>query len=986
MKKMHLCIAVALLCAATAVVAQGFSPQPPQLSIVPDAGVNQVWLEVTLPDGTLGRHLVRETSATVVPGASGFDPSGAAAFANWSEAGERFTVWSRDAGASWSDARPIAMDLRLHAGSPRPGEAMPAAAPGLALPQGGQVFLVQFKTQSLPEWRSALTGLGAEVLGFFPHNAHMVRMAPALGAQVAALDFVERVEPYHGSYRLEPELQQWLGGASGPEEIRVNAVVFEWGADAKNRLAAAATAAGARVAELWPNGQRFELWVNRDQLRTLSTHDDAMWFDRWTPRETDMDLVRQDSGADWLEANTGPPGWCGQGVRGEVMDNGIQSSHQDFDGPPPVLLHNAADQQSHGTNTYGIVFGNGARDGDGDATATGHMPCAEQGIFADYGPVVDRFAHTQELKNAPYFASLQTNSWGNARTTAYNSISQEMDDIIFRLDIAILQSQSNAGNQQSRPQAWAKNIIAVGGIRHFNTLSEADDAWNSGASIGPAADGRIKPDLNYWYDNIRTTTTGNGYTSTFGGTSAATPEAAGVVGLMVQMWSENVWNTNPTGGTVFERQPHAATIKALAINNAKQYTFTGTSSDLTRTHQGWGRPNVQIAQERAADSFIVDEEDALTIGQSKSYTVNVTAGEPELKVTMIYKDPPGTTSSTLHRINNVDLKVLSPGGAEVYHGNVGLDAGNYSIAGGGPNNVDTVENVFVQNPAGGAWTVEVTAAEVNLDGNLDTPGDDVVYALVVTGGSSNPAVCGDGVRAGNEQCDGADLGGNDCASAGGCTGGTLGCNVDCTFNFDACTGCPSCDDDGVCEPFEDCNNCPNDCRTGSGAVCGNGVCEIGDGEDCLSCPSDCNGRTGGKPRNRYCCGLDVDCTDSRCVAGGNDCATSTPASCCGDGSCTGDEDGLNCEIDCGPPGTCGDGTCNSDENCSNCLIDCPPDANEFGKCTDGVDNDCDGVTDCDDGDCPPALEPACACAPRNSPCSANVECCSNKCKGNGTCG
>ena len=35
------------------------------------------------------------------------------------------------------------------------------------------------------------------------------------------------------------------------------------------------------------------------------------------------------------------------------------------------------------------------------------------------------------------------------------------------------------------------------------------------------------------------------------------------------------------GSTVFERQPHASTIKALLVNNAKQYTFTGTTSDLS---------------------------------------------------------------------------------------------------------------------------------------------------------------------------------------------------------------------------------------------------------------------------------------------------------------------------------------------------------------------------------------------------------------------
>lgn len=39
-----------------------------------------------------------------------------------------------------------------------------------------------------------------------------------------------------------------------------------------------------------------------------------------------------------------------------------------------------------------------------------------------------------------------------------------------------------------------------------------------------------------------------------------TPETAGVLGLIVQMWSENVWGTNPQGSTVFERQPHASTM------------------------------------------------------------------------------------------------------------------------------------------------------------------------------------------------------------------------------------------------------------------------------------------------------------------------------------------------------------------------------------------------------------------------------------------
>ena len=77
----------------------------------------------------------------------------------------------------------------------------------------------------------------------------------------------------------------------------------------------------------------------------------------------------------------------------------------------------------------------------------------------------------------------------------------------------------------------------------------------------------------------------------------------------------------------------------------------------------------------------------------------VSAGTAELKATLVYRDWPGTTSSSLHRINDMDLRVTAPGGT-VYWGNNGLLAGNWSTPGGTSNTVDTVENVFVENPAG----------------------------------------------------------------------------------------------------------------------------------------------------------------------------------------------------------------------------------------------------------------------------------------------
>jgi len=197
-----------------------------------------------------------------------------------------------------------------------------------------------------------------------------------------------------------------------------------------------------------------------------------------------------------------------------------------------------------------------------------------------------------------------------------------------------------------------------------------------------------------------------------------------------------------------------------------------------------------------------------------------------------------------------------------------------------------------------------------------------------------------------------------------------------------------CDGDGLCETDEDCTSCPGDCASGSGASCGNGVCEAGDGEDCLSCPSDCQGRQSGRPGNRYCCGDGdgegpVACSDSRCGA-----CTNVPATpwCCGDGSCGGDETSLMCAIDCGPAPFCGDGTCDAGEDACECGADCgvaPSTEVPGSTCSDGLDQDCDSKVDCADADC--AADAACAppACDGDGVCESGEDCgnCASDCAG-----
>jgi len=657
-----------------------------------------------------------------------------ATIASWDEGGEHLVAISLDGGATWGPSEAMHYDIPLRAGLLRPGLSAPEVPAAMTPPPGNRLFVVQLETKGLAGLRRALAGLGADLLAYLPGNAWVARMDASVAASVAAQPFVRWVGPYAPGYKVEPEIVSRIESetASEPPQ-RYYVSSFLPGSVERAPLADAVRAAGGTVVASIPEGYRIEAMLTHEQIVALAASPYVAWIDRWSAPEPDMDLARLQCGAVELESITG---FSGQGVRGEVMDCGIMTAHPDLDG---AIVHGpGASVCDHGTATYGILFGNGNRDGDGDAKATGVLPSA-QGYFYDYDNLTDRYQETAELVAPAVGAVFQSNSWGSARTSSYTSVSQALDDIVWKNDIAIFQSQSNSGTTESRPEAWAKNVISVGGVYHSNTLSTDDDCWCRGASIGPAEDGRIKPDLAHFYDWVYCTDIEPGgyseglYTPTFFGTSASTPIVAGVGGLFFQMWAANVLGTDPAGTTVFERRPHAMTMKALLINTADSYPFSGFGAELSRMKQGWGLPSAKNLYDRRQKIRIVNQDRVLKELEEHVYTASVGPGETALRVTMTFMDRPGTTSSTVHRVNDVSLQVTDPTGTSKYFGNNGLTTGNWSVSGGTPDHVDTVENVFVPNPAPGTWTIRVTADDINADQHLETVEDDQDYALVVSG-------------------------------------------------------------------------------------------------------------------------------------------------------------------------------------------------------------------------------------------------------------
>lgn len=638
-----------------------------------------------------------------------------------------------------------------------------------------RLFLVQMMAPPLPDWRRILEEKGARVLRFLPQHTFLIDADASQVGEIEVLPFVRWMGPFHPVYRLESALRRKLArgdkSISSERSQRYSILLTSKDAAAQRRLQLSVEEAGGLIDLVDDGGLRLEATLTDDQLMIIVQSNEVQYIDRWGgPGETDLDVVRRVGGANYVENHQG---WNGAGVRGEIFDTELRLDHQEWSLPP--ILHSAGSEHHnlHGTSCYSANFSQGLR-----SSTRGLLPMG-QGIFfrysesSQFGGTVSRYDINRQLIDpaGPYRAVFQSSSVGSQRTTEYTSLSAEVDDYLFHHPILSVQSQSNSGGRLSRPQAWAKNIVSVGGIRHRDSDKRCDDTWDRSASIGPAADGRVKPDLIYFNDTIHTANGGavDSYRQ-FGGTSASTPVTAGHFGLLFQMWHEGVWEGHGGGTDVFASRPQMATAKALMINTAYRYNWTNSGhckyDDVDRFKQGWGTSDLERLFRRAPLTSVIDESEPILPLETKRFPVQVTADRKELNVTLVYTDPMGMAGASRARVNDLSLRVFDPEGT-AYWGNFGLDEGNQSRPGGFSNTIDTVENVFIRRPLIGEWIVEVIGDEIVQDSHLETPEIDADFALVVSGGviSECGAVCGNGVIECQERCDGSDLGILTCTNA-----------------------------------------------------------------------------------------------------------------------------------------------------------------------------------------------------------------------------
>ena len=401
------------------------------------------------------------------------------------------------------------------------------------------------------------------------------------------------------------------------------------------------------------------------------------------------------------------------------------------------------DTQGHGSHVAGTIagdnFANPIIHDPGDGMAPGAKLVVQDAGFrtdncgdlpgigcavVDLNPIFQQ-AYTQG-------ARIHTNSWGDNENAAvqnnYSAASQDVDEFMFsHPDFLILFAAGNSGPGTGTvgSPSTAKNGISVGATQR----GTAANSMASFSSCGPTTDGRIKPDLTMPGQSIvsarndTNVASNNCATTTMSGTSMASPAAAGMAALVRQYYTDGFY---PTGAAVVANRftPSAALVKATLLNSTKTMTGTGTGP-VPNNCQGWGRillDDTLFFTGQARTLFAADDAGFPqgASGQTKTFTVQVAAGQP-LRVTLAWTDFPSTPAASINLNNDLDLTVSGPSGT--FLGNV--FSASQSVAGGAADRRNNVEQVTLNAPAAGSYTITVRAFNV--------PSSAQPFALVVSG-------------------------------------------------------------------------------------------------------------------------------------------------------------------------------------------------------------------------------------------------------------
>jgi hypothetical protein len=545
--------------------------------------------------------------------------------------------------------------------------------------------------------RRDLESLGCQTLGYLTFGTYLVSFPQNIDYKQLEKLPISGLVPVNPDWKLARDLRERPLGAwaLNGDMVRIDLQCYPYvGFPRATELCAAA---GIKVLKQGAINGYFEVEIPVSAIETVAALPFVQYMELQAPPAEAEDIKNRTlHRANTLDSDHAMGlHFNGEGVKAVLRDDGMVGPHQDFKGRLTNLMtYNIG---NHGDYVAGTWTGAGNIDPRGKGCATGLRLFVSNNDFSFQDQILaDLLAQGATITNMSYAEGCNRGYTLSAQTVDIQSNLYPNLTHVF--------SAGNNGSQNCSYGAgagWgnitgghkmAKNGVAVGNLN-------PDLSLNSFSSRGPATDGRIKPEICTLGAQLFMTQPFNTYLVA-SGTSFAAPGFGGGLAQLTQAY-KSLHNGE---------EPESALLKALIFNTAKDLENPGPDF---RT--GWGLMNLYRAWLALQQNHYTQQ--AVDQGVASNFTVQVPDQVKQARFMICWNDPAALPVAGPALVNDLDLTVQAPDGSVVLplilnpSQNV---AALSAPAAPGRDSLNNAEQVTIDNPAPGAYTVTVAGKEVPM--------------------------------------------------------------------------------------------------------------------------------------------------------------------------------------------------------------------------------------------------------------------------------